>query len=219
MRVAELWRYPVKSLRGEQLREAEIAAGGIPGDRAVHVVDEYDRLITSRTRGKLLLLDATLAPDGEPLVNGHRWDGEEAAASLRAAAGDDVRLVRSEGGHRFDDTDLLVATDGAIAWMRKDRRRFRPNVLIEGVEGLAERAWPGSRLRVGEALLDVRWLCERCVMTTLDPDTAEVDVGVLRRVNAELDGRFALNCNVVEPGRVAVGDAVELIPGSPPLIR
>jgi uncharacterized protein len=219
MRVAELWRYPVKSLRGEQLREAEIAAGGIPGDRAVHVVDEYDRLITSRTRGKLLLLDATLAPDGEPLVNGHRWDGEEAAASLRAAAGDDVRLVRSEGGHRFDDTDLLVATDGAIAWMRKDRRRFRPNVLIEGVEGLAERAWPGSRLRVGEALLDVRWLCERCVMTTLDPDTAEVDVGVLRRVNAELDGRFALNCDVAEPGRVAVGDAVELIPGSPPVIR
>jgi uncharacterized protein YcbX len=212
MHVAELWRYPVKSLRGEQLREAEIAPGGIPGDRAVHVVDEYGRLITSRTRRELLLLEATLAPDGEPLVDGHHWDGDTAAARVRAAAGDDVRLVASDGGHRFDDTHLLVATDGAVAWMRKDRRRFRPNLLVEGVEGLAERDWPGSRLRVGEVLLAVRWLCERCVMTTLDPDTADVDPDVLRRVNAELDGLFALNCDVVEPGRVAVGDAVELVP-------
>ena len=213
MRVAELWRYPVKSLRGEPLAAVEIARDGIPGDRAVHVVDERGELITARSRRRLLLLEATLAPHGEPLVDGHRWDSDEAAARVRAAAGDGARLVRSHGGHRFDDTDLLVATDGAVAWLGRDHRRLRPNLLIEGVEGLSERAWPGSRLRVGEALLDVRRVCKRCAITTLAPDTAEVDPGVLRRINTELDGRFALNCDVAEPGRVAVGDRANLMPG------
>jgi uncharacterized protein YcbX len=83
----QLWRYPIKSLRGEPLREAEIAGGGIPGDRAVHVVDERLELITARTRPDLVLLPATLAPDGEPLVDGQRWDGEEAGARIRATAG------------------------------------------------------------------------------------------------------------------------------------
>jgi uncharacterized protein len=162
MRVGELWRYPVKSLRGEPLRQVDLAGDGIPGDRAVHVVDGRGALVTARDRHDLLLLQATLAPDGEPQVDGHRWDSPEAAARVQTAAGDGARLVRSDGGHRFDDTQLLVATDGAVAWMGRDRRRFRPNLLIEGVEGLAERDWPGSRLRVGEALLDVRWLCLRC---------------------------------------------------------
>jgi hypothetical protein len=212
MRVGELWRYPVKSLRGEPLRQVDLAGGGIPGDRTVHVVDARGALVTARDRHALLLLRATLAPDGELRVDDHPWDSPEAAARIRAAAGDGARLVRSEGGHRFDDTELLVATDGAVAWMGRDRRRFRPNLLIEGVEGLAERDWPGSRLRVGEALLDVRWLCRRCVMTTLDPDTAARDAAVLRRINVELKGLFALNCDVARPGRVAVGDRVELVP-------
>src|SRR5919197_6061802 len=121
MRVAELWRYPVKSLRGEPLREAEIAPDGIPGDRALHVVDERG-FLTARTRRDLLLLQGTLAPSGEPRVDGHAWDSPEAAGRIRDAAGPSARLVRSEGGHRFDDTHLLVATDGAIAWLGEDRR-------------------------------------------------------------------------------------------------
>jgi uncharacterized protein len=40
MYVKELWRYPVKSMRGEPLVEAEIAVDGIVGDRLVHVQDE-----------------------------------------------------------------------------------------------------------------------------------------------------------------------------------
>jgi uncharacterized protein len=213
MRVAEIWRYPIKSLRGESLREVNVLRDGIPGDRAVHVVDGDGELITARSHPDLLLLSATLGPDGEPLIDGHPWGGDQAAARTQSAAGTRARLVRCPGGHRFDDTELLVATDGAMAWMGRDRRRFRPNLLIEGVEGLAERTWPGSRLRVGEALLDVRRVCKRCVITTIDPDRAAIDPDVLRRINAELEGRFALNCEVVEPGRVAVGDTVELIPG------
>jgi uncharacterized protein len=210
MRVAEIWRYPIKSLRGESLQEVDIQGDGIPGDRAVHVEDGKGELITARSHSELVLLNGTLGTDGEPLVDGHSWDAPGAAARIQAIAGTSARLVPSQGGHRFDDAALPVATDGAVEWVGRDRRRLRPNLLIEGAEGLAERNWPGSLLRVGGALLDVRRVCKRCVITTIDPDSAEVDPDVLRRINAELDGRFALNCDVAEPGRVVVGDEAEL---------
>ena len=48
MQVAELWRYPVKSLAGELLNSAEILADGIPGDRVVQVYDAEGRIVTAR---------------------------------------------------------------------------------------------------------------------------------------------------------------------------
>ena len=89
-----------------------------------------------------------------------------------------------------------------------DRRRFRPNILIEGVDGAAEQDWIGGRLQVGEALLFVREGCERCVITTIDPDTTEVDPEVLRRARLEVGGMMGVYCSVLEPGVVAVGDPV-----------
>jgi hypothetical protein len=133
------------------------------------------------------------------------------AAAIEAAAGPGARLARDDGPDRFDVLPLLVATDGAIDALGLDRRRFRPNILVAGVEGLAERAWPGRRARIGGAIVAFQKLRGRCVMTTYDPDTLEQDPGVLRRIAREMEGRLALDSYVVEPGRVAVGDPVELL--------
>jgi uncharacterized protein YcbX len=135
------------------------------------------------------------------------------AAAVVAAAGDEARLVPAPpDGRVFDESPLLVATDGAIESLGYDGRRFRPNIVVAGVDGMAERGWDGRRLRIGDgAEIDLGHLCERCVLTTFHPDTREQDPDVLRRVNAELDGLFARNCWVAEPGRIAVGDPVELI--------
>ena len=51
---------------------------------------------------------------------------------------------------------------------------------------------------------------ERCIMTTFDPDTLVQDVDVLRKIQREFGGLLALNCSVVKPGRLAVGDVVEV---------
>ncbi|MBI4572252.1 MAG: MOSC N-terminal beta barrel domain-containing protein [candidate division NC10 bacterium] len=211
MHVAELWRFPVKSLAGERLAVAELRPDGILGDRLVQVRNGRDRVVTSRTRPRLLGLRGTLGEDGEPLVNGYPWATSGAAQAVRAAAGDDARLVRSDGRKRFDVLPLLVATDGAIAALGADGRRLRPNIVIAGVEGLAERDWPGRQLRIGEAIVATRTLRQRCVMTTFDPDTQEQDVTVLHRINNEFGGRMALDCEVLQGGRVAVGDPVELL--------
>jgi uncharacterized protein len=214
MRVAELWRYPVKSLRGERLQAADVDENGVAGDRLVHVRQMSGRVVTSRFRPRLLALQGTLGDDGEPLVDGLPWSSAGALEKVRAAAGPAVELVRFQGGDRGQRHDVLpltVLTDGMAAAVGVDRRRFRPNVVIAGADGLAEVDWPGYGLRAGGALIGVRNRRARCVMTTFDPDTIEQDPTVLHRIVRSFGGEVALDCWVIEPGRIAEGDAVELV--------
>ena len=211
MRIAELWRYPVKSMAGEPLDRAEVRRDGIAGDRVVHIEDERGRTVTSRTRPRLLGHRATLGPGGEPLVDGRPWRSADVARDVEAAAGPGARLVRDDGLERFDVLPLLVATDGAVAAFGHDQRRLRPNILIAGVDGLAERGWEGRALRAGGAVIGLHSLRARCVMTTFDPDTLAQDTNVLKEIQRAFGGRLALNAYVVEEGPVAVGDEVTLL--------
>jgi uncharacterized protein YcbX len=211
MRVEELWRYPIKSLAGEQLDAVDVSPAGIPGDRVVQVYDAKGQIVTSRTTPRLLGLKGTTGPTGEPLVDGAPWTAPGVARAIEAIVGLGARLIRDDGPERFDVLPLLVATDGAIAALGLDRRRFRPNILVAGVDGLAEREWPGRRARIGQAIVAFKKLRGRCVMTTYDPDTLEQDPSVLRRIVQEMGGRLALDSYVVQGGRVAVGDPVELL--------
>ena len=214
MRVAELWRYPVKSLRGERLAVADIAEDGIAGDRLAHVRQQSGRGVTSRFRPGLLGLQASLGDDGEPLIDGLPWASATARERVRAVAGPGAELVRFAGndhGQRFDILPLTVLTTAIAHAVGVDRRRFRPNLVIEGAEGLEEVEWPGLGLRAGEVVIGVRNRRTRCVMTTFDPDTLEQDPQVLRRIVHSFGGQVALDCWVVEPGRIAEGEAIELV--------
>ncbi len=218
MYLAEIWRYPVKSMAGERLQEARLGRDGVEGDRLVQVrlgdMDSADgeRIVTARSRPRLLGHRAALGPDGEPLVDGRPWRDAGVAADVASAAGTGARLERSADLQlRYDILPLLVATDGAIDSLALDRRRFRPNLLIGGVEGLAERSWEGRRLRIGEAVVALADLRGRCVMTTFDPDTLEQDPKVLRTIVQRLGGVLGLNAEVARAGVVRVGDPVELL--------
>ena len=213
MHVAELWRFPVKSLRGESLAEAEITAEGIAGDRLVHARRASGRVFTARTHSKLLGLQGSLGVDGVPTLDGVRWDDPAALAAVRAVTEPDAELVYYDGTgpERFDVLPISVATDGGIAAVGVDGRRFRANVYLDGVEGLAERAWVGFELRLGEAVVGVRQVRGRCVMTTFDPDSLEQDITVLQKIYFELGGVTALDCYVIQPGRVRVGDEAQVL--------
>jgi uncharacterized protein len=209
VRVAELWRYPVKSLRGEPLDRIELLEDGFRGDRLTRVLGADGSHLTGRTATGLLGLQAGLGESGEPLIDGDPWDSAPARERIEAVAGGGSTLAPL--GRHFDAVPILVVTDGAVGELGEDRRRLRPNIVVEGVEGLAERDWVGRRLRLGAVELDVRERCERCVMTTIDPDTLEIRPDVLRRINAEFERTMGVYCEVTLPGELRVGDPVELV--------
>lgn len=210
LHVAGLWRYPVKTLAGEELIEALLGQDGIVGDRLVRVRGP-EGVRTSRRHYRLLGLHATLASDGRPLINGHRWDSADALALVKAAAGEDAWLEAVEGQDGFDVLPLLVATDGAVSAFGRDVRRLRPNLLIGGVEGMDERVWPGAELHINDVIVRIDSLRSRCPMTTVDPDTLDRDPEVLRDIGRRFSGRLALNADVLRGGRIRLGDVVTLV--------
>jgi uncharacterized protein len=213
MKVAEIWRYPVKTMAGKKLERVRIGSLGLEGDRVVHVEDARGQTITSRSHPRFLGHKGTLGLDGEPLVDGRPWKGPEVAAEVVDIGGPGAKLVRYDGAERFDVLPLLVATDGAIAAFGHDGRRLRPNIVVGGVEGLAEREWPGGCLRVGKVLIGVQDLRSRCIMTAYDPDTQVRDKNITRDIYRRFAGKLALNCFVIVGGDISVGDAVELMRG------
>jgi len=210
--VEQLWRYRVKSLAGERLDEAAITPTGIPGDRAVYVTTgDGSRIVTARTRPKLLGHKATLAPDGIALIDGAPWDAPESQAAIEAAVGGAARLIRTPDEPEFDVLPLLVATDGAIAAFGRDGRRLRPNIVVGRVEGVEEREWPGRELHISDTVIGIQSRRSRCVMTTFDPDSLEQDADVLRDINRRFGGEIVLDAWVKQPGHIRLGDEVRLV--------
>jgi uncharacterized protein len=209
MHVMRLWRHPVKSLRGEELSEATLTDDGILGDRLVHVGSAQGP-VTGRTRHSLLTIPAVTGSDGEPLVCGHRWDSHAAHSVIARHAGSGLELRRYSGPERFDVLNLLVATDSAVAELGADVRRLRPNILLGDVPPGAEREWAGKALAIGDALIGILNLRQRCIVTTIDPDTGAQDLDVLLRIREHFATRIALNCWVIQPGTIRVGDTATL---------
>lgn len=212
MHVSEIWRYPVKSLKGERLNEAEITKLGIPGDRQIAVIRAINgRFLTSRSKPKLLGLQGSINADGVPAINGHRWDSAAALQLVRETAGEAVTLQQVPAPQAFDVLPLLVATDGAARYLNIDHRRLRPNILLADVPDLEERKWPGRVIAIGDVRIYAEKLRDRCVMTTFHPDTQQQDPSVLQRILGELDGSTALDSSVITPGKISVGDAAAII--------
>jgi len=211
MKVAQIWRYPVKSMAGERLDSARIGSLGIKGDRVVHVEDAQGHVITARTHHRLLGHHATLNVSGEPVVDGLLWSDPKVRKDVVNIVGPGAWLVCDESIDRFDVLPLLVATDGAIVAFGHDGRRLRPNLVIGGVEGLTERSWPGQCLHIGDVIIGIQDLRGRCIMTTFDPDTLRQDRQVLTDIVRKFGGTLALNCYVIRGGEIRVGDAVELV--------
>jgi uncharacterized protein YcbX len=105
---------------------------------------------------------------------------------------------------------LAAHTPGA----QFDRRRFRPNFLVEpgdDAAGLPEVGWCGRRLRVGGAVLSIAIAAIRCSMTVQAVDELPKDPSVLRTIVRDAKQCLGVYATVEQPGPVAVGDAVELL--------
>jgi uncharacterized protein len=220
MHVAEIWRYPVKSLAGESLREAAITEFGIERDRELVILDE-GRIVNAKSYPALLSLRATVT-GGTVHIRDMPWNSPEVESLIASAiipdvhAGDaaeasPVRLVRKEGAARFGRLPLSIATDGAMARVGIEGQRLRPNIVVGGVGAFEEREWPGHQIRLGEVIVKAESLRRRCALSNYDPETQAADPAVLQRIVREFEGFMTLDCSVVTPGTVRVGDAVEIL--------
>ncbi len=234
MRVLELWRYPVKSLQGERVESAVLTADGLEGDRRYAIYDAETGLgLTGRRVPELLFAsarfhddgaveitteDGSLLPDDDALSD---WLGRRVrlcSTSSDAARRyenvidfehepvSDWELFDGAGGAFHDSAQArvsLVSTGSIGAW---DRRRFRANVVLDG-EG--EDSLVGSRVRLGDAVLEVSKRLERCVMTTrAQPGGIERDLKVLRTLASEREACMAIGAVVAQPGSVRVSETL-----------
>jgi uncharacterized protein YcbX len=95
-----------------------------------------------------------------------------------------------------------------------DGRRFRMLFEVDGVGPHEEDGWIGTRVRVGDAVVQVNGDVGRCVVTSHDPDTGVPTVDTLKALaRYRREGRteplpFGIYGSVASPGRVRVGDPI-----------
>ena len=132
-------------------------------------------------------------------------------------AGRTLTLVeRDDGAWATDSRPTTLVSRGSLALIDGDGRRFRMLIEVDGLEALAEEAWRNRRIRVGETTLLVEGPTPRCAVPSASPDTGVRDRDVLRELietRGRIDGEACLGvyAQVLEPGVVRVGDAVELV--------
>ncbi len=158
-------------------------------------------------------------------VAGHTVEGPWSDA-LSAFAGRPLKLLRAD--RAGDGSDVHVATLVSRASVDElgrhagleaspDARRFRMLLEIDGCAAHEEDTWQGRLLRIGEALLRIGGPVPRCAVTTQDPETGERDLDTLRVIRDYREpgpsktADFGVYAEVEEPGRVRVGDTVELV--------
>jgi uncharacterized protein YcbX len=211
-RVTQLWRYPVKSMAGEPLEQADVYWHGIRGDRRYALVQpdlthsDFPWL-TIRERAELVGYRPRLLtperPDASRVAvrtpGGEELDMDELASRFQAHA---IKLNRGA----FDSAPLSLISVGTLGGL--DARRFRMNLVIDTLEAFAEDELIGSTLRIGGVRIRVDRPDSRCVIITTDPDTGERDPKILKEYGRTHNARAGVYCSVVEPGLVAVGDDV-----------
>ena len=234
--VARLFRYPVKSMRGEEIGAAQSDFHGMAGDRRWAFVQAHDTTyfpwLTGRKAAEMLLYRPRYAaePDArsrEPALSVETPDGRvlpvddpDLRAELERLAETPLYLLHSFRAAPdiapFSLFNLALADQiGARAGARPDPRRFRANIYMQPANGAQRDAAQsdadlvGRTLAIGPELrLAVLALDQRCKMITIDPDTAERDPALLRTVVNDFANCAGLHCAVLRPGALSVGDAI-----------
>ena len=220
--VHEIRRYPVKSMAGESLTTVEIDARGLVGDRWYAVVDGDAKLASGKHSTRFRRRDAVFdfasrttddgvrvtGPAGEWLVGDPDLDG-----ALTDVMGDPVRVLAEEATPHQDAGQVSLVGTASLDWCREhlgvdsDRRRIRPNLVVDTSEPFIEETWSGS-LAIGSARLTVLRRIERCRMIDIAQDGLPREGRWLKALTESRDMSLGVYLDVAAPGTVRVGDGI-----------
>jgi uncharacterized protein len=257
-KIESLWRYPVKSMRGDQLQEAFVGFPGVYGDR-VHAFRSSAGpkgfpYLTGREQEALLLYRPRFRHPERAMKPVNLSEAEALGSGLTpvyADLSDFMVDVETPAGERFaiDDprlismlhegipenheltllrsvramTDCRPVSIISIQTIRQlseefevaaDQRRFRANLYVDLESGKAfdEDEFVGRTLRIGvKAQIAVENRDSRCKMITLDPDTAQPNPEVMKRLARDHEGMAGIYGAVLVEGVIRPGDAIALL--------
>lgn len=237
--VQQICRYPVKGLNAEVLESVTLAAGqGLPDDRRFAVayglgtgarrgffdLVQEERLAQLRVAYDPFGPTVTLSRQGRQVVSANPSDltgrmllSQFFAGFLAGSPRGTPSFQEADDGSRAE----LLPNPGSIISLASIRdfervarqpvapRRFRGNILIDGLPAWVEFEWLGREIRIGGATLRVAERIQRCAATNVNPDTAERDMNIpltLRKGFGHMD--LGVYAAVVAGGEVKPGDAV-----------
>src|SRR5579872_945821 len=231
--VEAIFRYPVKSMAGEQLEEATLGWHGIEGDRrlAFRRIENHSGMpwLTASKLPELLLFTPrrngndgdvpthVRTPEGEELP----IFGEELAKQIGRRFGAPVEMMQLRNGI-FDDASLSVIASDTVREIERlagrglDIRRFRPNVVVRLLRPVPfqEDKWLGGALSFGEGddgpAIAVTMRDLRCSMVNLDPDSASAAPEVMKAIVRANENNAGIYGAVTRTGRLAVGQSIFL---------
>jgi uncharacterized protein YcbX len=254
--VESLWRYPVKSMRGEELDEMFAGYAGVYGDRLFAFESSANArgfpFFTGRDQRQMIRYRARFRYPEKAAQPVNLGDAEKHNATPISAAPNDLMVdVETPDGKTFAINDpalidhLRLSTDGnheltllrsdkaitdcrplsifAVQTAKKlgeetgltiDKRRFRANVYVDltSAGGFGEDQFVGRTLRIGSKVtVAVLQRDARCMMITLDPDTAEKTPAILKQVAQAHAGTAGVYGAILTEGLIRRGDPVELL--------
>jgi len=234
--VEAIFRYPVKSMGGEQLETANLGWHGLDGDRRMALrrvndssgfpwlsaskLPELVLFAPQRSEDRTqpdLLPTHIRTPDGKELPA----FGEELAAEIERRYGTPVQMMQLKHGI-FDEANIsVIASDtvreiGRLTGLSLDVRRFRPNVVVRLLRSFPfqEDEWVGGALSFGDGddapTITVTMRDERCSMVNLDPDTASPAPEVMKAIVRVNENHAGIYGAVTHTGQLAVGQTIFL---------
>ncbi len=257
MTISSLHIYPVKSLGGIALAEAEVTPQGLSGDRVWLIATPQGEMITARKFARLLLWQTEydtlsgslkiILDDGGCLKT-HRdayqqragvqvwkdtfqaWHGDAAADEILSQhLGFAVRLyyLGKESARRLpeknipltfaDGTPFLLTNTASLQDLNAalnenfEMPRFRANIVFSGSLPYEEETW--RRIQIGEVQFEMLKPCVRCVMPTIDLQTAQKHTAQqpLKYLAQHRHAIFGMNMAALNTGTLHVGDALNIL--------
>lgn len=228
--VVEIWRYPVKSLRGETVRSVRVGYRGIEHDRLWSVRGHDGRFGSGKTTRRfrhmpgLLSMQSFVDASGAGhlrFCDGHEGpiDDPDTAHRVGKLVGEDVDIAVEDETSHFDDGPVHLLSLQSLSSLaarleaQVDRRRFRPNIVVDisTSDDRPEDAWIDTPLRIGSVLLRVTHRTVRCVMAAQPQGELAFEPAILKELEAKNEMCLGVYARVEQPGTVSVGDDIYLL--------
>ena len=222
--VREIRRFPVKAMGGESLTTVEVETRGLLGDRAYAVVDGDGKLASGkhskrfRRRDEVFEFAARTTIDGVVVTGrGGQWraPGEDLDRALSDVMGDPVRVLAEATTQHFDAGHVSLVGSASLDWCRRnldvdaDRRRIRPNLVVETDRPFVEESWAGD-VAVGDVRLRFVERIERCRMIDIAQEGLPRQGRWLKALTQAREMCLGVYLDVVAGGSVTLGDEVRV---------